>query len=287
MSLLRLLRPLCLVLLAAPVLAQEAEPLTYSSSLETKYRAAVLPADASRDHRRQCAAGELTGAPCRFQWESAFRQSARFLFFQHLGNRGHYDLRPDFVRRWVRSVEAYRFTTWHDGDDALTNWVGHPLGGAVVGYVAVQNQPAGSVREFGADPEYWKSRARATAWIALYSAQWELGPASETSFGNFGSKWYVHPDTGHFTNGTGMIDLVVTPAVGAAWMVAEDAIDRHVTRRLERVSRRRVWLYTIAFLTPARSAANLLRFKPAWYRDTRDVRRTELAAASGATSAGK
>lgn len=276
---------LCLLVfvlaLAAVAQTEPATELAYSSSVETRFvepgpAAAPVTPVRPANTRLQCASGELKGDPCRFQWRNALAQSATFLAIQHVGNLPTYRVPHDrFWSRYVSSVEAYRLTKWDDGDPFLVNYVGHPMGGAVVGWIEIQNDPAGSVRRFGRDSAYWKSRARAAAWIAVYSTQWELGPMSETSFGNLGSWYYVQSDTQKWTNGTGLVDLVVTPLAGTALIVAEDAIDRYATRRLERVSNNRLYLFGISFLTPARGAANLLRWKSPWHRDDRDVRHPE------------
>jgi hypothetical protein len=55
------------------------------------------------------------------------------------------------------------------------------------------------------------------------------------------------------------------------WIVAEDAIDRYVLEWIERRTENRLVrnLARMA-LNPMRSCANVLRFKPMWYRDNRD-----------------
>lgn len=217
-------------------------------------------------------------AECGFRWTPALRQSARFLVFQHAGNLAIQPgfreelARGNFFGDYATALGNYRFDHWSDDDPAVTDFVGHPLMGAITGRIQVQNDPAGAGLTIGTSRAYWKSRSRALAFSAAYALQWELGPLSESSIGNVGIEDYVSKHNGRRTNGTGMVDLVVTPVAGTAWLITEDAIDRWAVRRLERVSGRPIWLGTVSLLNPARSFANLLRWKAPWYRDTRAVK---------------
>ncbi|HUR36883.1 MAG TPA: hypothetical protein VM009_03635 [Terriglobales bacterium] len=182
-------------------------------------------------------------------------------------------LNGPFFRDWFHSVASYRYTRWHDDDPFLVDYIGHPMMGAVVGRIQIQNDPRGISLAFGGSKNYWKSRAKAFGFAAVYTAQWELGPVSETSIGNIGSFQYYSESAGHLSNGTGAVDLVMTPLGGTAWLIGEDALDKYAITRLERVSRNKFWLLGISVLNPTRSVANMLRFKTPWYRDTRVVGR--------------
>jgi hypothetical protein len=202
-----------------------------------------------------------------FRQGSALRQSGLFLAFQHLyrfsaepGTRAN--LRGPFFRDWSRSLGGVR--GWKDGDNAFTNYVGHPMMGAVSGWIYLQNDPRGGEIPFSKDPEYWRSRLRAARWSALYSAVFEYGPASETSLGNVG----LPP---HSINGA--VDMVVTPTLGTGLLIAEDMLDRFVVLSVERLTRNRpAIMITRGLLTPNRAFANMLRFKWPWHRDTRRLR---------------
>jgi hypothetical protein len=64
-------------------------------------------------------------------------------------------------------------------------------------------------------------------------------------------------------------DLVITPALGTAWMVGEDLIDEKLLKRMD--GQQIVFRNTVRFfLNPSRTAANLSRGKWPWYR-TRDL----------------
>jgi hypothetical protein len=197
-----------------------------------------------------------------FHWRPALLQSAFFLGVQHgfrfatePGSRE--ELKGPFFRDWGRSMKGIR--GWGDGDTALVNYVGHPMMGAVTGYVYIQNDPRSRVVPFGTD-EYWKSRLRAMAFSTVYSTQWEIGPVSEANLGNVGKA----------AGTSGAVDFVVTPLAGFGMIALEDAVDLHIVRRLEsKWSNRPFRIMVRSLLNPDRAMANLLRFKVPWHRDNR------------------
>jgi hypothetical protein len=166
-------------------------------------------------------------------------------------------LRGPFFRDYFASVG--NLGGWADGGRFFTNYVAHPLQGAATGFIQVQNDPSGIRREFDGSGAYWRSRLKAFGWSAIHSTQFELGPVSQASIGNVGKARKLT-----------YVDLVVTPTVGTALLVGEDALDRYVVRRIESGSDN-LYLRIVArtFLNPARSCANLFRFKKPWHRDTR------------------
>lgn len=142
----------------------------------------------------------------------------------------------------------------------MVNYIGHPMQGAVSGYIWVNHDRDYGTVEFGDGPAYWKSRLRATAFSAVYSAQFEVGPFSEASIGQVQKYYPQH----------GFVDHVVTPVVGTLWMIGEDALDRHVVKPLERrISNRFFLIMMRGGLNPARSFANVMSFRVPWSRDTR------------------
>ncbi len=208
----------------------------------------------------------------RFHWRAALIQSGLFLGIQH-GFRlateegARNELKGPFFPDYFRSVRSLR--GWGDGDPFLVNYIGHPMMGAVTGYIQIQNDAEGRIQQFGSSPDYWKSRMHALAWSAAYSLQFELGPISEASIGNVGKK----PGT------MGMVDLVVTPIAGTGWLAAEDALDRYVITKLEKMSLNRGWKIIVrSFLNPDRSFANVMRWKVPWHRDTREGVNAQAAA---------
>jgi hypothetical protein len=204
---------------------------------------------------------------------AATEQTLLFLSIQHgyafTQPKTRRDLAGPFFKDYFRSVAS--IGKWGDGGRFFTNYVAHPMQGALLGFVWVQNDPNGKAVPFGRSKAYWQSRAKAFAWAAAWSTQFEIGPASQASIGNVG----LH---GKQT----WVDIVVTPVGGIAWLVAEDALDRFVVQRIERrTDNRFVRIAARMLLNPTRTSANLLRFEKPWHRD-REPRAPESSpAASG------
>jgi hypothetical protein len=212
-----------------------------------------------------------------FQWGSALRQSLQLLAFQQglmlaTDKWSRYSVsRGKFFHDYAAAVRG-GLRQWDDGDPFLDNYIGHPLQGAVTGFIQVQNDPQGRLLTIGKSKAYWKSRLKAMGWTALYSTQFEIGPISESSIQNLGGFSYRNCDTCPLTRGAGWVDIVVTPTLGTAWMVAEDALDQYVVRRIEGKLGRGKWSnFFRSVLNPGRVAANALRLKAPWYRDNRDT----------------
>jgi hypothetical protein len=194
-----------------------------------------------------------------FRWKSATEQALLFLAVQHgyafTQPKTRRDLHGPFFRDYFRSVGS--LSKWADGGRFFTNYVAHPMQGSLLGFVYVQNDPRAASARFGRDGAYWRSRLKAVAWSAAWSTQFEIGPVSQASIGNVG----LH---GKQT----WIDIVITPTGGAVWLVAEDALDRFVVRRIEaRTDNLLVKIAARMLLNPTRSSANLLRFRKPWYRE--------------------
>lgn len=201
--------------------------------------------------------------PQKVQWGPLLRQSALFLGLQH-GFR--IATEPDTRAPLGKSVfGGYARAVgdmhgWADGDPFYVNYVGHPMQGAVAGYIFLQNDPSYRTAEFGKSPRYWKSRLRATAWSWAYSMQFEVGPFSEASIGHIQS---YHPQAG-------FVDHVVTPVIGLGWMIGEDALDKYLVEKVERRTRNQLTLLLVrSWANPSRSMANMLRGEAPWHRDGR------------------
>jgi hypothetical protein len=199
------------------------------------------------------------------EWGPLLKQSALFLAIEHSyrmatepGSRAA--LRGPFLRDYLESVRG--LGGWSDGDDFLTNYIGHPIQGSVSGYLYVQNDRRARRLEFSKHGVYWRSRLKAMAFSAAYSTQFELGPISEASFGNLGGRTAPHAMS--------YVDLVVTPLGGMVWQVTEDALDKYVINWIERQTDVRVAQILVrGALNPTRSFANLLRGRVPWHRDSR------------------
>jgi hypothetical protein len=203
---------------------------------------------------------EVPKADTRFRWRDATEQALLFLAVQHgyalTQPKTRRELRGPFFKDYARSVRSLH--GWGDGGKFFTNYVAHPMQGSLMGFVQVQNDPAGSRLRFGGSGDYWRSRMKALAWSAAWSTQFELGPLSQASLGNVG----MHGKQTY-------VDLVMTPTAGLGLLLAEDALDRYVIERLERRNGSAyVRILCRMALNPTRTAANLLRFKKPWHRDS-------------------
>ena len=204
----------------------------------------------------------------KFHWKPALKQSMAFLAFQHAfrmtEKKTRQELGGPFFADWGKSMKGLQ--GWRDSDNFGTNYIAHPLQGSLTGRIFVNNSDRAKKQEFGKSKEYWVSRFKAFAWSTFWSTQFELGPISEASIGNVG----IRKKRGYST--MGYVDLVMTPVGGTALLVGEDAIDKYVLKNwLERKSGKLKIRILRSFLTPTRSAANLLRGKVPWRRDDRPI----------------
>jgi len=149
---------------------------------------------------------------------------------------------------------------WADGDEFLTNYVGHPMEGACAGFIFSHNDPKYREEEFGKNRAYWRGKSRAFVFSALYSAMFEIGPYSEATVGKVQAYWPQQ----------GFVDWVVSPTIGLAWTLAEDSLDKYVVKRMEsKVENPALRALVRGWLNPSRSFANLMTFKYPWHRDSR------------------
>jgi hypothetical protein len=196
-----------------------------------------------------------------FQWSTAIKQSLLFLGVQHgyalTQPKTRRALAGPFISDYFSSVKGLH--GWGDGGRFFTNYIAHPMQGSLTGFIQVQNDPRGRELHFGNTKPYIVSRLKATAWAAAWSTQFEIGPLSQASIGNVGlygkQTW---------------VDLIVTPTIGSAMMVSEDALDRFVVRKLERKFPKNFWVKIFArmLLNPTRTVANTIAFKDPWHRST-------------------
>jgi hypothetical protein len=231
----------------------------FAPDLDADANAALVPKDSVSPAVQS---GEIKRTT--FDWAGASEQSFFFLGIQHgfrmVQRKTRTELDGKFWHDYANAVSG--LGGWGDTDSVLTNYGGHPMMGAVTGWIQIQNDPNGIGLQFDPhDPAYWRSRLKAMGWAAFYSTQFELGPISEASIGNVGRK-----------RGTmGYVDLVMTPVGGMGWIVAEDATDKHFIKKLEDGRSDGMKRFVRIFFNPNRSLANVLRFKKPWHRDTRSM----------------
>ncbi len=219
-----------------------------------------------------------------YHWKGLLLQSFAFLMLEH-GPRvltadaadRHLLLNKPLWSDYWASLGQFNMHRWNDGDSFAVNYIGHPMQGAISGYIEVQNDPRGRALEFSRDRHYWNSRYRAFLWSVAYSTQFEIGPISETSIFNQGG--YTYPlgcdgkgaaceQHAKYTNNTGWVDFIITPVVGSLLLVGEDAIDRYLSDPLMHQHPRGFGYKVLrSSLNPSRSLANMLRGRYPWYRD--------------------
>ena len=238
-------------LLAAGVLSAQSNPESVTS--------APRPSDFDPADKQT----QIGGAQPGINWKGLVFQSGFFLGAQHsfrlLTEPGTRDgLKGKFWPEYALAVGNMH--GWSDGDPFLVNYVGHPMQGAVSGFLWAQNDRRFYSVDFGKNRPYWESRLRAGAFAFVYSAQFEIGPLSEASIGK----------VQRFYPSQGFVDFVITPTVGMAWMLGEDVIDRYVIMPLEaRIASGNARALLRGGLNPARAFANAMRLKAPWYRDNR------------------
>jgi hypothetical protein len=197
--------------------------------------------------------------------KGAIVDSLRLLMIEHstriaFQDKTRRELGGAFFSDYRRSVKLP--TTWEDGDSWRVNYVGHPIHGAASGFIWLDHEDGAHDPDLGFSREYWGSRARAFAWATAYSIQFEFGPLSEASIGNVG----LHAGT------TGWVDHVVTPIGALGFMVAEDALDRHLVRRIEGWTTNRFLRAAARMaLNPSRTLSNTAQGRLPWFRVARPL----------------
>ena len=225
---------------------------------------------------KDCPADVTRARECRMHWRQMVIESSLFNAFENAGNlyTGYWyrweTTHGKWWQRYIDSAAGWRWNRWSDNNPFLDDYIAHPMMGAITNAIWIQNDPKGMTLEFANDRPYWRSRLRAMAWSTFYSFEWKLGPLGEASIGHNGDHYFT--DKGVLTNETGWVELVTTPVGGLGWTVLEDYLDKHVVSKLEEGNRNPVMLTIYNFITPARGFANILRFRPPWYRDSRVVK---------------
>jgi hypothetical protein len=264
-------------------------------------RGAMLAERAGAATDNESGFGEIPIAPVPsqkegFRWGRALSESFTFLVIEQA-----YVVHADFNwvvsengvpfnhywRDYKQSLSAWVHSGWNDGDPNWFGYVGHPIQGALTGFIQIQNDPQGEKLEFSKTKAYWWSRSKAAMWNAAYSTQWNLGPLSEVTVEKYGTKdrapWNYngsYPCTKHCLTGVGQIDIVMTPIAGTGWLIGEDFLDKEIVRRVEGATENRLLIDTVrCALNPIRGAAYILHGEPPWYRASRDVQRMALFSA--------
>ena len=209
-------------------------------------------------------AAESGAPPGSVDWAGLIRASGRFLAveqtFRLLTEPGtRQGLKGSFIHNYGRAVGNLH--GWADGDEFYVNYVGHPMQGSVAGFLWAGSDTRYGHTEFGSSAAYWKGRLRAAGFAWVYSTQFEIGTVSEASIGAIQA---TPPQEG-------FVDHVITPSLGLGWLIAEDALDKYVVKRVEAATTNR-WIRLLARtgMNPSRTFANVMRGAAPWHRDTRD-----------------
>ena len=225
-----------------------------------------------------CQSGSLHGKPCRVHWLPILWQSFEVTTLENGGNivldkETRQDLTDHpYWSTYVYCVKHYRFDQWSDDTPFIVHDIAHPMQGAIVYSIFEQNDPKSRglphrlpIHEDGI---YWRAHLKAMGVVTLYELQWKLGPASEASIGNSGWATYYTPRVkGRTTNETGFEDFFITPVYGLGWNITEEIADRFLMPRIWHHTHNKWVLAAASVLTPCKAAANLLRYKPIYYRD--------------------
>jgi hypothetical protein len=192
----------------------------------------------------------------RFGWKNAIKEAMLFDIIQNTARLTNEQTRSQlagpFVSDWFKSAAGLFDPNWADGNKWVTNYIAHPMGGAVNGHIAHRNSKHRNLMP--GDKGYFKGVMQAMAFAAVTELNYEIGPISEASIGNVGMN---NPDQ------QGLVDIVITPTVGAAWMVMEDYVYKHVLARIHGEKTRAFWH---CWLNPSRTMANMVAFRKPWAR---------------------
>jgi len=223
-----------------------------------------------------------------FHWGRALTESLTFLVIEQA-----YVVHTDFNwvvvengiplnhygRDYQQSLSNWWHAGWSAGENPLYNYVGHPIQGALTGYIELQNDPKHEKLEFSNSKAYWRSRLKAMLWNTVYSTQWSIGPLSEMTVEKYGAKirppWNANGtfpcDTNKCYWGVGKVNLVMTPLGGFGWMLVEDVLDKKIVERVEERSQNRLLIDALrCSLNPIRGGANILHGRRPWDRVSRD-----------------
>jgi hypothetical protein len=194
----------------------------------------------------------------------AFGDSFKLLLIEHawrvaFQEKTRAELGGKFWLDYHRSVRMPQ--QWGDTDAGWVNYLGHPIHGAAAGYIWLDHDPSAPY-EISMSRRYWTSRARAMAFSAVYSLQFEIGPLSEASIGNVGMR----------SETTGWVDHVITPVGALSLIVVEDALDHYVVKWTEeRIKNRWARMLIRLAANPGRTLSNSASGRPPWHRDGRPI----------------
>jgi hypothetical protein len=249
--------PDCIRVPLSPKSASDLRPASLTNPVDT-----ILPTSMIRaaDSRR---AADGSGRE-EVSWTPLARQSLAYLGIMHSFRLAtepstRNAMSNPVVGGYFQSLGALH--GWSDGDTYYENYLGHPIEGAVSGYLLIHNDPRYRNVEFGRSRDYWMSRLRAYAFAWAFSEQFEIGLLSEASIGQIQRYCCAY----------GFVDHVITPNGGILWIVGGDIVDKYVTRRMIEDHTRNSAVRAVArgVLNPPLSFANFMAGQYPWHRENR------------------
>lgn len=202
-------------------------------------------------------------SPQTVQWGALFKHELLFLGVMH-GFRiatepGTRQALDNHV--WGGYLQALRaLHGWSDGDTYYETYLGHPIQGAVSGYMWVHHDPKYRVVEFGKSRDYWMSRLRAYGWSFAEQMQFKMGLLSEATVGQISRYCCAY----------GFNDYIITSNGGIVWIVGGDALDRFCVRKIEdRTTSVPLRVIARVGLNPPLGMANLMDLNYPWHRENR------------------
>jgi hypothetical protein len=193
-------------------------------------------------------------------------QSLMFLSLEHgfrlvQEKKTRSELSGRFFHDWFSAVKGLE--GWNDDGSIFSNWICHPAQGSTSAFIFAQNHPQSLRAKFGTNKEYIHAKSKQFLFSLIYSVQFEIGPISECSIGNLG-QWHGS-ESWQQRGKQAYVDQVVTPILGTAWSIGEDAIDQKFLRPFSE-GHRYLGGVLCVFLNPTRSLANVFAFHAPWYR---------------------
>jgi hypothetical protein len=237
----------------------------------------AVSAAPDRASPEDCSVDTTHARNCRVHWHQLFISGTLFNAFEDAGNlyTGYWyrweTTHGNWWDRYINSAAGWRWNVWADQNPVLDDYVGHPMMGAITDDIWIQNDPKGMTVVQSNSWPYWRRLLRAGTFSTAYSFWWKLGPAGEASIGHNGDHNEPYGN-GKESNETGWVTLVTTPVGGTLWTIAEDTLDKHVVAPVEGPGRNPFALLGLSFLEPSHATANILRWRPPWYRDDRVVK---------------
>jgi hypothetical protein len=260
-----------------PVMLQKDGADAPADSTDSSSVVVAVPAPEPRQSE-DCALDTAHARYCRVHWHQLIISTTLFNAFQDAGNlyTGYWyrweTTNGDWWDRYIDSAAGWSWNRWSDYNPVLDDYVGHPMMGAITNDLWIQNDPKSMTVQQSNSWPYWRRMLRAGEFSTAYSFWWKLGPTGEASIGHNGDHEIPDASGKHTSNETGWVELVTTPVGGGLWTMAEDALDKHVVAPVEGSGRNPIALLGLSFLEPAHATANILRFRPPWYRDDRGVK---------------